>query len=441
MKTFTFQPRVSNFGRTLFVCSALGFVASALVGTLASIEYIQATQRIDWITRVPMEKLRPLHLLLATIAMVMGAMAITNSLLYSLQSSPSRQRLVADWITTLGILGFTLVAVASVLNGKISGREYVSWPSYATPFLLASIAAMGWRGILQFRSLQSLSPEGSILLGIGWLLTFSGFIEAQLFLIPWVFENGVRDLTSQWHGIDTFVAGINVILYAGMIFLMQHKPKPLRKTLLFTIAGFGLLGTFGHHHYVSPQPGYLKVFAFLASMVAVISFVRHLHGVKREMASNQRKDPVFNLLLTAEFWTLVAVGSGILFAIPPLNFYVHGTYLIIIHAMGSMIGINFVIMIAAASVFCHNQNESSAFSNRSELWLLNGSLLVLWVGLAIPSVIKGILRTNLTFQQYMPRVEPWLLVFPVAGMGLLWGILLLSGDLILAILAKEERPG
>jgi nitric oxide reductase subunit B len=325
-----------------------------------------------------------------------------------------------------------------IVSGKGSGREYTPWPGLLTPLLLLSVGVCGvqWLRIIPLG--YALSPEGTVLLAIGWSLTFLGFLESQAQVLPWVFLNGVRDLTSQWHGIDTFVAGINVLLYAGMVVLLQPYPKPLRKKFLFGIAAFGLLGTFGHHHYASPQPLFLKYFAFFASMVAVISFVRHMQGFRKQKRTlpGPNRD-LFQLLLSAEAWTLVAVGSGVLFAIPQINFYIHGTYLIISHAMGSMIGINLLIIIAAGLHFCGYDKPNASSSLRWGLPILNFSLMLLWIGLTIPSLLKAMERTHSTFQFYQPLVEPWLMFFPLAGVGLFAGIFALCSELLWA--AASDR--
>ncbi len=440
MEIATFTPQTNGPGRVLFFSASVTFLVSALIGMLASLKYGVPSQHADWIAHLHMEQLRPLHLLLAITSMVMGAMAITYSILYSVVPVQRKWNQISQWIGAITIIAFALAASILILRGEASGREYAPWPIAVSPLLLISVGLGLAILASHYSELYSLSPEGTVLLSIGSLLTFTGFIEVHSYLLPSVYNNGVKDLTSQWHGIDTFVAGINVMLYAGMIILLQQRPKPLRKKLMFIIAGFGLLGTFGHHHYVSPQPGFLKIFAFLASMVALLSFLRHIHSLAQEAKlKNDARHPLMSLMLTAETWTIVAVGSGILFAIPQINFYIHGTYIIIAHAMGSMIGINYIIIVAAGMVFCGTKQSDSAFSTRWALRILNAGLVLFWVGLTIPSIIKGNSRTHESFQAYATKVESWFVVFPIAGLLLVSAIFVLSSELAWISIGKSKN--
>lgn len=437
--------RPPQSARLLFAFSAFMFLTSAFVGLLASTHYGVSGEHAQWTAHLRMEQLRPLHILLASVAMLAGAMAIHQSMHASIAQNSNREKGEDAWrgnwntLAAASLILFSVVSASMILMGKGSGREYAPWPPLLTLPLIFATAICTLQLIRRLPETFRFSPEGAVLLSIGWLLTFFGFVETQSFLLPWVHQNGVKDLTSQWHGIDTFVAGINVLLYAGMILLLQPYPKPLRKRLLFAIAGFGLLGTFGHHHYVSPQPLFLKYFAFLASMVAVLSFIRHVQGYRKQQKVIPGSDePLLKLLLTAEAWTLVAVGTGVLFAIPQINFYIHGTYLVISHAMGSMIGINFIIIVAAGLCYCGYSKQGSSHSIRWGLPILNISLIVFWLGLAIPSIIKGFARIDSSYQAFHPVLEPWLVLFPIAGIGLFTGIFVLASEVIWATASSRS---
>ena len=96
----------------------------------------------------------------------------------------------------------------------------------------------------KFSYLSSKSPEGSWLIGFGSIFILIGITESLSWLIPSIGNNFVRDLTLQWHGIDTFFAGLNAFLYGLGIFILQKNPKPLRNKRLYLIAIFSLLFTF-----------------------------------------------------------------------------------------------------------------------------------------------------------------------------------------------------
>lgn len=438
MQIPAFTPKTTLVGKYFFLIAALAFLLSALAGLLASIHIGIDSSHLNWVNHLRMQVLRPLHTMLSIVAMLAGAMGITISLLRSIASAEDKS---IQSCALISLIAFSVLATASLSMGHTTGREYISWPPILGILLISSILLITYSVVQHFKLLAQASPEGTWLLMLGWLLTGLGFIETHGFLIPFIFNNGVRDLTVQWHGIDTVIAGINILLYAGMIFVLQQRPKLLRKHWFFLIAGFGLLGTFGHHHYASPQPGYLKLFAFAASMVAILSFIRHIISYQIKQIKQQNEPhPAMPLLLSAEYWTIIAVGSGILFAIPQINFYVHGTYLIVVHAMGSMIGINFMITIAAALLFMDYNPDHSKSAIKWGVRITNLALTFLWIGLAIPGIMKGVLRTHQSYQQFFPKIEPWLILFPICGILLFAGIFILTSEVIWLVFNHEKQP-
>jgi nitric oxide reductase subunit B len=429
MKIPQFSSRISPAGKAFFILSAITFLASALIGIIASVQVGIPSRLATWTEHVDLTVLRPIHTMFSIVGMIAGGMGISVALVETFRKTDRAIR--TQWASFHLLVVFTLVATITLGMEITSGREYISWVSPVSLPLIASIVTIAYVILRKPGSIIQASPEGMWLHALGWILIALGLVEVQGYHVPFIFRNGVRDLTQQWHGIDIIIAGLNVVLYSGMLFLLQKKPKPLRKRWMFAIATFGLLGTFGHHHYISPQPVYLKWFAFLASMVAVLSFLRHIRGYRKEIgANNLQPDPIMPLLLSAEFWTIVAVGSGIIFAIPQINFYVHGTYLIVVHAMGSMIGINVLIIIAAGLLFMRYQAAASESAIKWGVRMVNLSLVLLWVGLGIPSIMKGIMRVSSDYQSFHPVLEPWYMLFPLVGLLLLAGLFVLLSEVI-----------
>jgi nitric oxide reductase subunit B len=432
-----FPCRISPAGRAFFIFAAVAFLLSALVGIVASLQVGIPTHYASWVAHIDLTVLRPIHTMLSLVGMLAGGMGLTTALVESIRGEDTASRI--QWTAFHLLLLFTLLATVTLAMGKTSGREYISWVAPVTLPLIASVVTIAYLILRNPKPVIAASPEGMWLHILGWILIALGLIETHGYQLPFVFRNGVRDLTQQWHGIDIIIAGLNVVLYSGMLFLLQKEPKPLRKRWMFAIATFGLLGTFGHHHYISPQPVYLKWFAFLASMVAILSFLRHIRGYRKELVANQlQPNPIMPLLLSAEFWTIVAVGSGVLFAIPQINFYVHGTYLIVVHAMGSMIGINVMIIVAAALLFMRYEESATLASLKWGVRMVNASLVLMWMGMGIPSVMKGILRASHDFQAYNPVIERWYVIFTIAGMLLLSGLFVLMSEIIWAGFGRRQ---
>jgi len=163
-----------------------------------------------------------------------------------------------------------------------------------------------------------------------------------------------RDLAVEWQGIDTMIGGWNAMMFGvgAMMIAPAGKPSKAFRTVLFVVAVSGLLLTFSHHHYQSPQATWLKDVAFLSSLLAAIAFVHHFKTWRRA-APAQTKLTI--LLGVAERWTLFSVATGFLMALPMLNVLMHGTYVVVAHAMGSMIGVNAILIFAIA----HGQGEGA----------------------------------------------------------------------------------
>lgn len=405
--------------RVLAYAAVSAFFLSALMGLTAA---IRLGLPADWFVNLPFQRVRPLHTLFAFMGMILG--------IFALAAGVFRFR---DWslkLQTSLLIGFTALAAILVALGHFSGREYIAWPPYLMPFLMAPLVLLVielWRVRPQA---AERSPEAFWLLFTGVGLLLFGLAETQLYLLPAIGGDPVRDLTVQWHGLDAVFAGINVSLYGAAVFFLEPKAKPLRPLPLFSLAGFSMLFTFGHHHYVSPQPSFLKVLALIASLIAAISFVRHLQIYGKLLARNSEERPAhFFLLRSAEWWTVVAIGSGIVFAIPQLNLYIHGTYLVVMHAMGSMIGINVFIILAGGFAMV-GYRENSAANIRLGARLVNYSLAGLWVVLAVPSLYRGFLRLEHDFPVIEEAMRPYLWSFPALGLVLLVGLFLVCFEFL-----------
>ncbi|MBK6929500.1 MAG: hypothetical protein IPH12_01050 [Saprospirales bacterium] len=291
---------------TLVKISLYCFLIASVTGFIASLKVALPVAGSEWID---FQKIRPLHTFLALAAQIAGLLGLSQYILgrYGAASAIARPYAFATFI----VAGST-----AILAGHYSGREYISWPVYLTPLLLAPVLANVFRLFQSARALSAANPEGFWLLVSGHLFIVGGGVESHFWLIPSVGGNFVKDLTVQWHGIDTFIAGINISLYGVSVFTLNQHPKPLRSGWLYVIALFSLLFTFGHHHYVSPQPFSLKMLAFAASMVAVLSLLKHTKEYRKQIRQKTQKDALYQLVTAITFWMLVSIGTGILFAIP-----------------------------------------------------------------------------------------------------------------------------
>jgi len=412
-----FVPNIFQFQKInyLFI-SMLFFCFAALIGLFAAIKIVHPT----FSQSIPFIILRPLHTFWVIVALLSGV----GGIIYKLTLHTFSKKEHAFY--SLNFLCFIIWSSWVIVTGQASGREYFSWPLISSVFLEMFLIHLLLRLFQSKKELYLQSPEAFWLLALGLLFIQNGLIESQYWHLHNLFKNYVADLSIQWHSIDTFFAGINTALYGGAAFLLDTKPKPLRKPVLFGIAAFSLLFTFGHHHYISPQPTLLKNLALIASLLAVISFWRHVKAYKKINPQQFKHDLTFPLWRAIEFWTLVSVASGVLFAIPQFNLWIHSSYLVVIHAMGSMIGVNFMIIVLA------NLAERKILTSSNENWLqnpvkwINLSLLGLWITLGLNGFLKGWQRFYISVDYIQSFRDNMLLLFPVLGFFLLLGIVRLS---------------
>lgn len=410
----------ASLTRYFFVLAACAFVMSSIAGIAGAV----ATASPRALPALDLTVLRPLHVFLAIAATLAGL----EGIVFALAGGRGR----TDHVQLAAITGFTLAGAAAQILHLGSGREYISWPLPLTGLLVVSVALMAWRLYARANALERRSPEAFWLVGLGALLIVSGLVESELWRLDAVAANYVRNLSLQWHGIDTLFAGVNVALYGCAAYLMSDAPKPLRPPALFAIAGFGLLFTFGHHHYVSPQPYFLKSLAFVASMIAILSFWRHATAFRRLSAARSGDRHLKALWRSVELWTLVSLASGILFAVPQVNLIVHGTYFVVAHAMGSMVGVNLLIIVAGGLARAHRGWLINIPRALLGVRLVNLGLILVWAVLGAAGLAKGVIRIAGDYYDYQPIVDRLIYGFPLAGAVLTAGIAILGAEVIRA---------
>lgn len=417
-----------------FILAAAAFILACIAGVLASFEI--AIPDLNY-SAFSFEKLRPLHTFFPIVGVLAGSYG------WIVFASIKEEKKITATIANLSfllLLLFFISAGASLLVGSYSGREYFSWPPiYSIPLILSVIISC-FLFFNNFNYLSTRSPEGSWLVGFGIIFILIGLSESLAWLIPAIGNNFVKDLTLQWHGIDTFFAGLNALLYGVGVFVLQKDPKPLRKKWLYVIAISSLLFTFGHHHYLSPQPHFLKILAFIASMIAMFSFIKHLRAFRKlEKAKKESRTAMESLFRGVELWTVISFGTGILFAIPQVNLIVHGTYLIVMHSMGSMIGVQlFLVFVGGFHIFTI-VNQKSAYRIKLGVKLLNYTLIAICVLMSVVGVIKGVMRPDHLFLEFNSTMQYYLYLLPVLGLFLLVSISLLSVELIRSCVQKDTK--
>ncbi len=418
--------------RYLLALAALGFLASAWLGLVASI----VSSWPGHFVALDFARLRPLHTFFALAATACGLTGLLLAVFGGVGIRAHRHDLRFP-----SLLAFVVAGGIGAGLGYTSGREYVSWWPLLTPLLLLPLLLNAAQILSNVRALMVRSPEGFWLIATGSVFICLGIVESHLWLLPRIGGDVVIDLTLQWQGLDLLFAGNNIVLYGCALYLISPAAKPLRSGWLFAVAAVTLLFTFGHHHYISPQPQWLKHMAVIASMLAMVSFLRHARAYRASAAATPGPVTVAALLLrSVERWALVSFATGIAFAVPWVNLVVHGTHLIVAHAMAGMIGVDFLLVIAGGLAATVGREAPASRRARLGVRLVDGSLIALWAVLGGAGVAKGLLRFSHEFAAYQPTVQLWLRAFPVVGLVLLVGIGLLCAELLRACRMRLRTP-
>lgn len=129
---------------------------------------------------------------------------------------------------------------------------------------------------------------------------------------------------------------------------------------------------------------------------------------------------------------------AIIMSVPAFNLYTHGTHVTVAHAMGTTIGINTMILLAAFFEFFMPQKEE--FKKGSKIlkivyWVTQSSLLIFWLTLIIIGIKKGLWQMGAqtsSFGMMMQGLQNWLYLFVFAG-----SILMICISVIAVVLLKS----
>lgn len=408
-----------KFVRLLIKLALSFFLLSSFIGLLASFKISFPFEIVGFLD---FRLIRPLHVFLAIGGQLIGVISISFIL-------NNKYNLTKIYISSfIFLIAFLILGVISLLYGLSSGREYINWVPILSPFLLIAAGISAAHIFLKRKPLVDINPEGFWLLFMGHFFLIGGLVESHLWLFSTINKNLVQDLTIQWHGIDAFIAGINISLYGGLMFMLNSKPKPLRKRTLYILAAFSLLFTFGHHHYISPQPFSLKILALTASLTGIVSLIKHFKEYRKMQPQQSADFALFPITQSITGWMIVSLLSGILFAIPQINLFVHGTYWIVAHAMVSMIGTNVLIIVLLAYLLTSEGSDSNERIKKG-MFIVNGALILFWISFGLAGTIKFIGRIESNFTSFSSKMSLAMLGTPVAGILLVVGLSILFYDL------------
>lgn len=298
----------------------------------------------------------------------------------------------ACWITSgIGIF-------VTLLLGISSGREYLGFHPVFSAVLLAGWLAFAWTFLRRLRHGFWAQPVYIWFWTVGTIYFVYTFVEGHSYLLPSVFEQPVRDLQLQWKSCGTLVGSYNFLMYGSLTYVgekLSGDRRYAQSPLAFWLFGVGCLNSFTnyvHHTYHLPQTESVKWIAFVVSMMEVVILFKLIVDIGRMVRNRQPK--AFcgrgGWLVHAKWWTAAMLVVSVVISVPPWNSVIHGTQVIVGHAMGTTIGIDTMVLLGCASwLVCELRGAPglNAMNASTTKYMLRGvstglAVLVTWLSAA-----------------------------------------------------------
>jgi nitric oxide reductase subunit B len=442
-----------NTGRLFLFTALVMLLLGLLSGVLASQNYLfpgLLEGKLGFIV------MRPVHVSAVLFWILIGATGCVYLALEELfPGRMSRQLAYVQWL-------LWMIAICGVFysyyNNKFGGREYWEFdPVWALPIALSWLLFIVnfAKGAMRIRRW----PVYVWMWLTGLVFFLFTFTESYLWLFPYFRQDFIADSTIQWKANGSMVGAWNQIIYGTAFYLMDRISGQRRAAhsklafFMYFLGLFNLMFNWGHHIYPLPTQEYVRYFGYAVSMTEWIIFARIIYMWRQAVTDAQKHYYLYpyRFLLAADFWVLLNLGQALLMSIPALNRYTHGTHVTVAHAMGTTIGINSMILFAACFTFIGGR--CLPFSRPSgsltfNFWLAQAGLFVFWLSLNVAGIKKGIWlmsREQEPFQEMMKGLQPWFILFGVAGVLLLFSLSSLAVSLIRAYVRcglseREKSP-
>ncbi|MCR9245902.1 MAG: cbb3-type cytochrome c oxidase subunit I [bacterium] len=378
---------------------ALTCILLAVVGgAAAALHYIPSLSATLNDLGIGLAQLRPVHTSFASLWIFGASIAVMYHWLSTSHGGLDAGDRLRFKIHTVCWLVAGLGIFVTLLSGISTGREYLGFHWSFSAVLLIGWFAFAWNFLKRLRHGFWAQPIYLWFWTIGTLYFVYTFVEGHSYLLPAVFEQPVRDLQVQWKSCGTLVGSFNFLMYGSLTYVgekLSGDRSYAQSPTAFWLFGVGCLNSFtnyAHHTYHLPQDPTIKWIAFLVSMAEAIILLKLLVDISR-MVKNRKPKPFCgrgSWLTHAKWWTTVMLFSSIVISVPNWNSVVHGTHVIVAHAMGTTIGIDTLVLLGcAAFLACELRGRSGVDQMNAPLtkWVLSGislalAVLVTWLTIA-----------------------------------------------------------
>ncbi|WKZ66754.1 MAG: cbb3-type cytochrome c oxidase subunit I [Flavobacteriales bacterium] len=425
------------------VTLALAMLLVALVlGVVAALAYLSP----EAAAVLPFQQLRPMHVSAALFWIITGASAVVmrfkDDAFGAARSTALHTAFLVVWSVSLVLVFGSYGAM------RFGGREYWEFPPVIALPLLGAWLLLLLDYMRSWYRRDSDPPLYVWMWTTGVVFFLITFVEQNLWQIPWFRENYMRELIVQWKSNGAMVGAWNQMIYGTALYLMvrisgdEGLARGPRAFAFWFLGLSNLMFNWGHHLYNAPTASWIRHLAYGISMAEWVLLIGIVRGFRAKLAERGRfgHRVAYRFLFAAEVWVFLNLFLALLMSIPAINRYTHGTHITVAHAMGATIGINTMILLGALAHLLH-----AGVRGVGERWidlgrrLAMGSLLIFWLALLATGAIKGWRSTALGItdhQALMQPLQPLLIAFAVAGVGVMTGL----GAVAVALLRAAWSP-
>ena len=328
--------------------------------------------------------------------------------------------------------------------GIKGGREYLEFP----PLLILPIL-IGWFlfGINYFKTVFQKPYQWPVyycMWGTGSVFMTYHLCEAYFWLMPSFRQNYIKDLAVQWKAGGSFVGSWNMLVYGTALFLMSKISQDnsigtKKESFFFYFLGLiNLMFGWAHHVYIIPTAPWIRYFAYAISMTEWIILFHIIYKWKNSLSENSKSNHFlsYKFLVLADYWIFLNLILALLFSIPAINLFTHGTLITVAHSMGTTIGINTTILLASILYIIAKINPDFDCKSRQlqiGFSIFKVSFFVFWISLLLAGIKKShwmYFTKDISFAEMQVSLYGYYCMFLFSGIGIFIGLCLIIIPLI-----------
>jgi nitric oxide reductase subunit B len=403
-----------------FIFAGFSLLACLFFGVMAAHMYILPE---FWKDDLGFIKLRPFHVSSAIFWILSAAIAGIYGALQELY--PNKQIKSLAYTQFVLFSGSLIGIYICYALGIFGGREYWEFPSFISIPIAISFILFLIQYFINIKTIKN-KPVYEWMWMSGIIFLLFTFSENYLWTLDWFRQNLIRDMTVQWKSNGSFVGSWNQLIYGTSFYLMEKisGDKKLAKSNLafgmYFLGLFNLMFNWGHHVYTLPGIQHVRYIGYAVSMTEWVFLLKIIYNWKNSLTDIQKNYHYFpyKFLMAADIWVLLNIILALMMSIPSINVYTHGTQITVAHAMGTTIGINTMILLAASFSYIPQKFLKHEWWLNLAFGITQFGLIIFWISLIVSGIIRSKWQMsphNQSFSSMMESSQVWFLSFNYSG--------------------------